>query len=471
MPILPREGLSGVARASRTTGRLVILLAVSFATTATVRGDDIRSAYSEAASRIIGEAFANRAAWQRLAVLTDTIGHRLSGSPQLDQAIQWAVAEMTRDGLEGVRTEPVMVPRWVRGAESATIVRPGPHPIAMLGLGGSIATPPEGLEAEVLAVASFDELDARRAEAAGRIVLFNTPFTTYPQSVDYRYWGAVRAAKYGAAAALIRSIGPRGFRTPHTGALRYSSDVPMIPAAAVSVEDAERLQRLYDAGRRPVVRLMMEARSEPDVPSANVIAELVGRERPDEIVLMGGHLDSWDVGTGASDDGGGCIAVWEALRILKKLGLRPRRTIRVVLFTNEENGTRGGLAYRDAHLASLKNHVLMMESDTGVFRPHGFGFTGTATARATIARIARLLTGIGADHVGPSGGGADIGPSVQAANLPAMSLEVDMADYFLLHHTAADTIDHIDPVDLSRAVAALGVMAYVVADLPARLGE
>jgi carboxypeptidase Q len=436
-----------------------------------VRADDIRAEYTHATSRIIGEAFANKAAWQRLAVLTDTIGHRLSGSPQLDQAIQWAVAEMTRDGLERVRTEPVMVPRWVRGAESAEIVRPGPHPIAMLGLGGSIGTPREGIQAEVLPVSGFDDLDAHRAEAAGRIVLFNTPFTTYTQSVDYRYWGAVRAAKHGAVAALIRSIGPRGFRTPHTGALRYSSDVAPIPAAAISVEDAERLQRLYESGARPVVRLKMEARNEPDVMSANVIAELVGRELPHEVVVVAGHLDSWDVGTGASDDGGGCIAAWEAVRILKKLGLRPRRTIRVVLFTNEENGTRGGLAYRDKHLAALRDHVLMIESDTGVTRPHGFGFTGNATARATISRIARLLAGIGVDHVGPSGGGADIGPSVHAANVPSMSLEVDMANYFLLHHTAADTIDHIDPLDLSRAVAALGVMTYVVADLPVRLGE
>jgi carboxypeptidase Q len=435
------------------------------------RADDIRSAYSHTASRIIGEAFASRAAWHRLAELTDTIGHRLSGSPQLDQAIAWAVAEMTRDGLERVRTEPVMVPRWVRGAESAEIVEPGRHPIAMLGLGGSIGTPPEGVEAEVLVVGSFDDLDLHRAEAAGRIVLFNTPFTTYPQSVDYRYWGAVRAAKHGAIATLVRSIGPRGFRTPHTGALRYASDVPPIPAAAVSVEDAERLQRLYDAGRRPIVRLKMEARTEPDVPSANVVAELVGRQVPEEIVVVGCHLDSWDVGTGASDDAVGCIAVWEAVRILRILDLRPRRTIRVVLFTNEENGTRGGLAYRDHHLASLKDHVLMIESDTGVARPHGFGFTGTADARAIVTRIARLLTGIGVDHIGPSGGGADIGPSVQAANLPAMSLEVDMADYFLRHHTAADTIDHIDPLDLSRAVAALSVMTYVVADLPTRLGE
>ena len=340
-----------------------------------LRAEDIATRYTEPASRIIGEALGTRAAWQRLSVLTDTIGHRLSGSPALDEAINWAIAEMKQDGLERVRTEPVMVPRWVRGAESAEIVRPGRHALVMLGLGGSIGTPREGIEAEVLMVSSFDDLEARRMDAPGRIVVFNAPFTNYPQTVEYRSWGAVRAARHGAVAALVRSIGPRGFRTPHTGSMRYASEAPQIPAAAITVEDAERLQRLYDGGHRPVVRLKMEARTEPDVPSANVIAELVGSEKPDEVVVMGGHLDSWDVGTGASDDGGGCVATWEALRILKKLNLRPRRTIRVVLWTNEENGTRGGLAYRDQHLHELKDHVVMIESDTGVFRPFGFGFT------------------------------------------------------------------------------------------------
>ena len=436
-----------------------------------LRAEDIAARYTEPASRIIGEALATRAAWNRLSVLTDTIGHRLSGSPELDEAINWAVAEMKQDGLERVRTEPVMVPRWVRGAESAEIVRPGRHALVMLGLGGSIGTPREGIQAEVLMVSSFDDLEARRGDAAGRIVVFNAPFTNYPHTVEYRSWGAVRAARHGAVAALVRSIGPRGFRTPHTGSMRYSNEAPQIPAAAITVEDAERLQRLYDGGHRPVVRLRMEARTEPDVPSANVVAELVGREKPDEVVVMGGHLDSWDVGTGASDDGGGCVATWEALRILKKLNLRPRRTIRVVLWTNEENGTRGGLAYRDQHLHELKDHVLMIESDTGLFRPFGFGFSGTSRARATVTEVARLLRGIGVDRIGPNGGGADIGPSVHAAGIPAMSLDVDTSEFFLIHHTAADTIDKIDPLDLSRAVASLAVMAYVIADLPTRLGE
>jgi carboxypeptidase Q len=201
------------------------------------------------------------------------------------------------------------------------------------------------------------------------------------------------------------------------------------------------------------------------------VAELRGRERPDEVVVVGGHIDSWDVGTGATDDGGGCIASWEAVRLLHALGLRPRRTLRVVLWTNEENGLRGATDYRDRHRAELRNHVLMLETDSGVFRPQGFGFTGSDAGRTTVRAIASLLSGIGADRIGATGGGADIGPSVQAANIPAMSLDVDGSRYFLVHHTPADTIDQIDPEDLARSVAAIAVMAYVVADLPQRLGQ
>jgi len=214
----------------------------------------------------------------------------------------------------------------------------------------------------------------------------------------------------------------------------------------------------------------MEARSEGEVESANVIGELRGRERPDEIVVVGAHLDSWDVGAGASDDGGGCIVMWEALRLMKKLGLRPRRTVRVVLFTNEENGTRGGLAYRDMHRAELAKHVAMIESDIGVFRPTGFGFSGSARARAMVTAIATLLDGIGASRIASVGGGADIGPSVEAARIPALSLEVE-GPYFAIHHTEADTVDKIDPLELAKCAAAVAVMTYVIADLPQRLGE
>ena len=214
----------------------------------------------------------------------------------------------------------------------------------------------------------------------------------------------------------------------------------------------------------------MEARVEPDVQSANVIGEIVGREKPEEVVLLGGHFDSWDVGTGASDDGGGCVVTWEALRLMKKLGLRPRRTVRVVLFANEENGGRGGRAYLEKYQDQLANHVLMFESDLGVFRPTGFAFTGSETARETVRQIATLLEGLDAHRIGPGGGGSDIGPSVQAGNIPAMSPVVE-GHYFLIHHTPADTVDKIDPMDVARNAAAIAVMTYVIADRPQRLGQ
>jgi carboxypeptidase Q len=225
---------------------------------------------------------------------------------------------------------------------------------------------------------------------------------------------------------------------------------------------------MQDRGTRVRVRLKMEARFLPDADSFNVVGEIRGREKPDEVVVVGGHFDSWDVGTGSTDDGGGCIATWEALRLMKKLNLRPRRTVRVVLWTNEENGGRGGLAYRDRYKDQLLNHVLMLESDSGVSRSIGFGFTGSDAARAKIKDIATLLRGIHADRIGPAGDGADIGPSVQAAGIPAMSLDVE-GNYFLIHHTPADTVDKIEPTEIARASAAIAVMAYVVAEMPERL--
>jgi carboxypeptidase Q len=429
-------------------------------------------AYREPASRLIGEALSSSFAWDRLAFLTDNIGNRLSGTTALDRAIEWAVSEMNRDGLENVHTERVMVPKWVRGAESADILEPARHSITMLGLGDSVGTPgSDGAQAEVLVVHSFEELEANAPAARGRIVLFNVAFTNYGETVRFRSAGPSRAARHGAVAVLVRSIGPNGLRTPHTGALTYSSDAPKIPAAAIAAEDADRLQRIADRGARIVVRLKMEAHFEPDVASANVIGEIRGRDKPDEIVVVSGHLDSWDVGAGAIDDGGGCVVTWEALRLMKRLNLRPRRTVRVVLWTNEENGGRGGLAYRDQHRAELAKHVLLLESDGGVFRPLGFGFSGSEAARETVKAIASLLTGIGADQVTPGGGGADIGPSMQEGHVPGLSLDVDGSKYFLIHHTPADTIDKVDAVEMAKCAAAVAVMAYVVADMPLRLGE
>ncbi len=433
--------------------------------------------YRDAASRLIGESLASDFAWQRLAFISDTFGSRLSGSPSLEAAIRWAVAEMKRDGLENVRAEPVRVPHWVRGRERLEIVAPDacggdgdacPQPLVLLGLGNSVGTPPSGIEADLLVVRTFDELDTVRDRVKGRIVLFNMPFTNYGDTVRYRTTGPSRAAALGAVAMLVRAVGPAGLRTPHTGTLQYTDGQPQIPAAAIAAEDAARLQRMVDRGTAVRLKLLMEAHFLPDADSANVVGEIRGRERPEEVVVIGGHFDSWDVGTGSTDDGGGCVVTWEALRLMKKLNLRPRRTIRVVLWTNEENGGRGGLGYRDRHADELPNHVAMMESDSGVFAPAGFGFTGSESGRAKVRDIATLLRGFHADTIGPNGGGADIGPSVQQAAMPALSLE-STGNYFLIHHTPADTVDKIDPMDVSRSAAAVAVMAYVIAEMPERL--
>ena len=424
--------------------------------------------YRDAASRLTGEALSSDFAWQRLAFLGDTFGNRLSGSPNLDAAITWAVAEMKKDGLDNVHAEPVKVPHWVRGHESLEIAGPIPQPLVILGLGGSVGTPAGGIEAELLVVHSFEELDAAADRVKGRIVLFNVPFTTYGETVRFRAAGPSRAGALGAAAVLVRAVGPAGLRTPHTGALSYVDGQPQIPAAALTTEDTARLQRMVDRGTTVRLKLEMEAHFLPDADSFNVIGELRGRERPEEVVAIGGHFDSWDVGTGSTDDGGGCIVTWEALRMMKKLNLRPRRTVRVVLWTNEENGTRGGNAYRDQHRTELASHVAMIESDGGVFSPTGFGFTGSDAARATLRDIATLLAGIHADGIGPTGGGADIGPSVQQASIPALELE-NNGNYFLIHHTPADTIDKIDPLEVSRSAAAVAVMTYVIAEMPERL--
>ena len=432
----------------------------------TVKIDDYRAP----AGRIIGAALTSNKAYERLSYLTDRIGHRLSGSEGLQRAITWAIAEMKRDGLDNVRGEKVMVPHWVRGEESLEMTGPTPQKLAMLGLGNSVGTPAEGIAAEAIVVRNFDELDAFGEKVRGKIVVYNVPFTSYGATVRYRGAGASRAARHGAVAALVRSVTPVSLQTPHTGAMNYDEKQPKIPTAAITIEAAEMLQRLHDRGDRPTLRLKMEAKFLPDAESANVVAEIRGKEKPDEVVLVSGHYDSWDVGQGAHDDGGGCIIAWEAVRLLKELGLRPRRTIRVVLYTNEENGLRGGNAYRDAHRAELAKHVLAIESDSGVYRPEGFGLAVTAPpqARANMQEIAKLLAGIRADGIAANGGGADIGPIMREGVIGA-SLEVDGSHYFDIHHTHADTLDKINPQDLALCVAAMAVMAYTVADMPQSL--
>jgi carboxypeptidase Q len=425
--------------------------------------------YRDTAARLIKAATADDFAWQRLAELTDAYGNRLSGSENLGRAIAWAAETMKKDGLDNVHTEKVMVPKWTRGRESAEIVDPPRHALTILGLGGSVATPPGGLEAEVLVVESFNELRMRAAEARGRIVLFNEPFTNYADTVSYRTGSARAAAQAGAVAVLVRAVGPVGLRTPHTGSVQYQADLPAIPAAAVSGEDANRLARLSARGRKVRVHLSLDGRSEGDVESANVVAEIRGREKPDEVVVLGGHIDSWDVGAGASDDGVGCVVTWEALRLMKKLGIQPRRTVRLVLWTNEENGTRGAAAYAEKYASTAMNHVFALEADSGVFEPARFGFSGSLAARNVIREITSLLAPLNLADTISGGGGADIDPIAQAGRVPTMAYMGDPTRYFTIHHTPADTVERIAPEEVSKGAAAIAVVTYVIAEMPERL--
>jgi carboxypeptidase Q len=448
--------------------RLIILLPCLMWAVPMVAQGPVASQYRATADRIIAAALADSAAYTRLADMVDRFGPRLSGSDALEHAIDWILAEMRRDGLANVRGEPAMVPVWVRGEESAELLEPRRMALPMLGLGGSIATPPEGISAEVLVVNSFDDLTARAAEARGKIVLFDVPFTSYGQTVRYRVDGAVAAARVGAVASLIRSVTPNSQRSPHTGVMNYADSAPRIPHAALTLEDAMMLHRMQDRGERVVVRLKMSARTLPDRESRNAMGELVGREHPDEVVVMGGHIDSWDVGQGAMDDGGGVVVAWEAVKLLKRLGLTPRRTIRVVGWVNEENGGRGGEAYHDAHRDALDRHVLAIESDGGVFAPEGFGFRGSDSAFAIVRQIGNLLDAIGAGRISRGGGGSDIAP-IMREGVPGMGLNVDGTRYFWYHHSNGDTVDKLDPREMGLCVATMAVMAYVVADLPERL--
>ncbi|XWN38301.1 MAG: M28 family metallopeptidase [Balneola sp.] len=431
----------------------------------------VKQNIKETSDRLIKAALANNLGFERLTYLTDYYGPRLSGSDVLENGIDWVVQEMEKDGFDRVWTQPVTVPHWVRGKESATLNAPITKDLPMASLGGSVGTPGEGITAEILLVKSFEDLEEKGSEAQGKIVLFNVPFTTYGQTVQYRVNGASAAAKHGAVASVIASVASYSMQTPHTGTMSYEDGVKKIPHAALTTEDANLIERFIKRGETVTLTLKMEAENLPDAQSRNVIAEIGGSEFPEEIIVLGGHIDAWDNGHGAMDDGGGCVAAWEALRLIKETGVRPKRTIRVVLWTNEENGLRGAneyLRWVQEEEKSLENHILAMESDAGVFDPIGFGFSGSDDAYKILVEIGKMLKNADSGEVRKGGGGADIGPLMRNG-VPGMGLNVDRSKYFWFHHTAVDTIDKLNIDDFNECVATMAVFAYAVADLDVRL--
>ncbi len=407
------------------------------------------------------------AGWRRLETLVDDYGARITGSAALEGAIAWAADEMRRIGLAAVRLEPAPVRHWVRGDERARIVAPVDRPMVLLGLGGTVGTggtmraPVARFESLEALRASTERLDGRIAFVDQRLPAWNEARKEagYRDAVVARLHAASDAARRGARAALVRSVTAVSLRTPHTGALQYAPDAPKIPAAAITVEDADLLTRL--AARGPVaVELFLGARTLRDAQSANVIGELPGRERPDEIVLLGAHIDSWDVGQGASDNAAGCVALLEAARLLRAAGLLPKRTIRVVLFTGEEHGLTGAGAYQRAHGGD--RHVAAFETDFGMAAPEAIG-VGSAARVQAMAPLLPAFARFGIRELRPRAAGADIGFLVERG-VAGYSLEPDGRHYFDIHHTPADTLDKIRPEDLRRNAAAIALLAWVLAE-------
>lgn len=410
--------------------------------------------------------------------LTTEVGPRPAGSDGDRRAVAWGLRTMKELGFQNVRAEKVTVPHWDIGTADGWITAPWPQPVVLIALGGSVGTPEAGIEAPVVEVPSVEDLEKTDAEKIrGRIVFINKRMerqkdgSGYGAAVGGRGRGASAGAKLGAVAVLIRSVGTDNNRTPHTGAMRYEDGVPHIPAAALSNPDADLLAAQIASGKPVTFRLHLGSRHLPEAESANVIGEIPGREKPEEVVLLGCHLDSWHLGTGAVDDGAGCAIVMEAARRIGALPQRPRRTIRVVLFANEEFGLSGARAYAQEHAAELPRHVLAGESDFGSGKVWRISTRVAPETLPAVEQIANVLAPLGIDRGNnEAGGGADISP-MAPARVPVLSLNQDGTNYFDWHHTANDTLDKIDPKDLDQNVAAWAVAVYAAAEMQGDFGR
>jgi Zn-dependent M28 family amino/carboxypeptidase len=466
------------------TGRktLMLLLAgCSISVSCNASAQEVTSAERATLARIRDNAMHSDWGYQRLADLADLIGPRLSGSAGAEAAVAQVTAALKDSGI-ATRLEPVMVPHWQRGLEEARLVSYAGRPdritqkVVLTALGHSTATPPEGLTAPIVVVHDFDELAARAGEVKGKIVLFDEPFDSemaengysgeaYGKASRYRFNGPARAAQLGAAAVLVRSVGGAAFRIPHAGDTVFPAGTNALPAAAVSVEDAMLIERLSQRGEPVVIHLTLTPSQGPDVPSSNVIGEIPGSDPNAGIVIVSGHLDSWDLGTGAMDDGIGVISAMAAMKVFKQLDLHPRRTIRFVAWMNEEDGLHGAEAYAHDHHTELARHMAAIESDFGLGKPLGVTTNAAGAAIPALKQMITVLEPIGATIVQPMarGMGSDL-DGIQAAGVPIYEPLVDGRRYFDIHHTAADTLDKVDPVDFKKQVAVMAVLTYFLAD-------
>jgi carboxypeptidase Q len=398
-------------------------------------------------------------------------GHRFSGTPGYDKAVQWAERTLREAGADSVWLQPVMVPHWIRGKteKAFAIIDKEKIDLSICALGGSIGTPHSGVTAEIIEVKSLAEARQLGERAKGKIIFYNRPFDktkinvfeAYEEAVDQRGRGAIEAARVGAVAVLVRSMTNAVYKTPHTGTMRYADTVAKIPAAAISTLDANYLSLQIQHGKKVVVTIKLECSTLPDVQAYNVIGEIRGSEHPEEIVLVGGHLDSWDKGTGAHDDGSGVVQSIEAIRLIKKLNIQPKRTVRCVLFANEENGLRGAKEYAKSLTSQKGKHIAAIETDAGGFSPRGFGVVADSVQFANIEKISSVLSDVGADKFFRGGGGADIS-QLEKFGTALIGLMPDTQRYFDYHHTDLDTIDKVHPRELELGAIAVTILAWVL---------
>eukprot|EP01080_Neovahlkampfia_damariscottae_P005227 gene5227-8839_t len=407
--------------------------------------------------------------WNDCAEFCDKFGARQTGSKAVEDSIDFAVELMKKEGFDKVHTQKMKQKQWMRGKEYVHLTSPIKKNLNMLGIGGSVATPKNGVKSDVIVVKSFDEFKKiPEKDVKGKIVFFNAVFTTYGGTVQYRMQSADVASEKGAIAVVIRSIAPYSINSPHTGTLRYSGKVKKIPCAAITLEDADMIQRIHDRNETIKISMLMQPEL-IDREGRNAIGEITGYKFPNEIIVIGGHVDSWDVGQGAMDDADGIYVCFQAMRILKKLGIRPKRTIRIVWWNDEEFGGTGNKKYVEMIEHNILGHVLAFEADAGIFRPTGWGFTGVPRAKAIIQEIVNTFTSkIGVSQLRDGGNAVDIAPLV-ARGVPGMVIHIENQRYFYYHHTEGDMMNVISPKDMDLCSAAISAMMYVVADIDERL--
>ena len=458
----------------------VLLLALCATLTVAVHAEPatISAADLKSAAAVRDRALKGTGAWDIVASLTTEIGPRLAGSEGDRAAVAWALDRLKAAGFSNVRTQDVMVPQWVRGTITASIVEPWPQPLVAIALGGSVGTPEEGIEADVVQVADLDALKALpRPQVEGRIVFINKRMERtrdgagYAKAVVGRAQGANAAAMLGARAIVIRSVGTERERTPHTGTVSYRADTPRIPAAALSGPDADMLERQMASGKPTRLFLKITARDLPQARSANVIGEIPGNGAADEIVLLAAHLDSWDPGTGALDDAAGIAIVVEAARLIQEMKLAPRRTLRVVLYANEEFGLSGANVYANQPADELAKHVIAMEADLGdgpVWRIDSRVADAALPAIDAMVGALKPLNVVRGENT--ADGGSDIGP-LRRLGVPILDLQHDASKYFDYHHTANDTLDKVDRKALDQSVAAYAAAAFLAANAKGDFGR